>query len=149
MKIELTKKQKFNNRKEIIALLGGDEQKGIAPSKKIKAILLFKNEDEIYKDYFYQKDNQNFYMHTGIGRWGHQDSVTNNMYMRNIAVLNHKSDKKALLVFEKQETSYLFAGEYKLIETHQNVQPDADGIVRRVFVFHLEQVSDVYSCKFN
>jgi len=134
MSIKLNKNQKFNDRREISALLGGDIRKGITNSNKVK-------------DYFYQKDNKKFYMHTGIGRTGHQDSVTNNMYKRNIDVLSHKHDKKVLLVFDKQEPNYLFAGKYKLIETHQNIQPDVTGKLRRVFAFNLEHVSD--TCSFN
>lgn len=43
----------FDSRKEISNLLGGDMVKGIAVSKKYPIILLFANEDELYKDYFY------------------------------------------------------------------------------------------------
>ena len=39
-------------------------------------------------------------------------------------------------MFEKKESQYYFIGEYELIETHQNIQPDADDNLRRVFVFH-------------
>ena len=81
---------------------------------------------------------------TGIGRNGHQDSIDNNMYRLNIEVLSHKMNKRHLLVFEKRKSAYYFAGEYRLMETHQNVQPDSTGILRRVFVFHLEQIAPSY-----
>lgn len=88
----LKEKQTFNNRKEISDLLGGDLQKGIVPTKKINAILLFTNENEIYTDYFYPKGTYDNCMYTGIGRLGHQDSINNNMYDLNIEVLSHKND---------------------------------------------------------
>ncbi|WP_295629303.1 hypothetical protein, partial [uncultured Intestinimonas sp.] len=47
-------------------------------------------------------------------------------------------------IFEKKEGAFFFVGEYRLKETHQNVQPDADGVLRRVFVFHLGQISTTF-----
>lgn len=143
--MELHFGQQYNSRQEISDLLGGDTQKGIAVSTKTNTILLFMNENGIYDDYFYPPKTHDYCMYTGIGRLGHQDSVDNNMYPLNIHVLSHKINGRHLLVFEKQGSSFLFAGEYALTETHQNVQPDANNILRRVFVFHLKQVSDTFS----
>lgn len=58
-------------------------------------------------------------MYTGIGRFGHQDSLENNMYDLNIAVMTHKKEKMPLLLFEKRNNSYFFIGQYELSETHQ------------------------------
>ncbi len=93
------------------------------------------NDEELYSDYFYPKNTYDYCMYTGIGRYGHQDSLNNNMYSRNMDVLTHKKDKRTLLVFDKDENNYIFAGQYELIETHQNVQPDKNDELRRVFVF--------------
>ena len=84
-------------------------------------------------------------MYTGIGRHGHQDSIENNMYDLNMAVLSHRALKKHLLVFEKREKALYFVGEYQLTEMHQNVQPDAGGELRRVFVFHLAQIGTTFT----
>lgn len=140
----LKEKQTFNNRKEISDLLGGDLQKGIVPTKKINAILLFTNENEIYTDYFYPKGTYDNCMYTGIGRLGHQDSINNNMYDLNIEVLSHKKRHMPLLIFEKKNSKYYFIGEYELTETHQNIQPDDKNILRRVFVFHLRKVNNKF-----
>lgn len=145
--MELNFGQCFKSRKEISELLGGDMQKGIAPSSKEPIIMLFTNCGELYTDYFYPKGNYTYCMYTGIGRKGHQDSVQNNMYDLNLAVLSHRAQKKQLLLFEKRNSEYYFVGEYQLMETHQNVQPDDDDTLRRVFVFHLEQVATTYQCK--
>lgn len=83
-------------------------------------------------------------MYTGIGRIGHQDSLSNNMYNLNIDILSHKRDKKRIILFRKEEKIYKFIGEYKLIETHQNIQPDENNMLRQVFVFHLGQVCNEY-----
>lgn len=83
-------------------------------------------------------------MYTGIGRFGHQDSLENNMYDLNISVMTHKKDNIPLLLFEKRKTSYFFIGQYELLETHQNLQPDHNNQIRRVFVFHLKQVCTEY-----
>ena len=66
------------------------------------------------------------------------------MYHLNIEVLSHRTNKKHLLVFEKKDKAMYFVGEYRLTEMHQNVQPDENGMLRRVFVFHLTQVSDYF-----
>lgn len=66
------------------------------------------------------------------------------MYNLDIEVLSHKANHKYLLLFEKNNSNYVFVGEYQLIETHQNIQPDENNIMRRVFVFHLEQITKTY-----
>lgn len=136
--------QLFENRKQISNILGGDVQKGIAKSNKINAILMFTNEEELYTDYFYPKGTYENCMYTGIGRIGHQDNLENNMYNLNMAILTHKEAKKHLLIFEKRNESYYFIGEYQLVETHQNVQPDEKNDLRRVFVFHLKKISEIF-----
>ena len=142
MIITLKPKQKFKNRRDICDELGGDTQKGISISNKINAILLVSNKEQIYKDDFYSKSN-NKLLYTGIGQEGNQDDLKNNSenYYLNIAVLSHKQNKKRLLVFDKIKNEYEFLGEYKLIETYQNTQPDKKGCLRRVFVFHLERIT--------
>lgn len=140
----LTFNQKFISRKEIGDIFGGDLQKGIAKSSKTNAILLFMNKDRLYKDYFYPAKTHSYCMYTGIGPTGHQDSIKNPMYDLNMDVLTHKANNRHLLLFEKVGSEYCFRGEYDLIETHQNIQVDKDNISRRVFVFHLKQVSDSY-----
>jgi len=146
-RIRLTKGDSFDTRAEIAELLGGSNQDGIAVSDKVKAILLFANEEELYKDYFFPKGTYENCLYTGIGRDGHQDSPSNNRYSLNIDVLSHKKDRRALLVFEKQGTKYCFIGKYKLMETHQNIQPDKHGNLRRVFAFHIKWMSDAFSAQ--
>ncbi|MBO1307808.1 hypothetical protein JZO70_16660 [Enterococcus sp. 669A] len=135
--------QLFRNRKEISQLLGGDTQKGIANTQK--AVLLFVNDNEIYSDYFYQEGSTEYLMYTGIGRIGDQDSLENNMYNLNLAVLSHQKDGKDLLVFEKGNFEkgfrYLFHGKYRLLETRQNFQLDDLNNLRRVFIFHLKKIT--------
>ena len=133
--------QEFANRAEIGTLFGCSHQYGITQSSRTDAILLFKNEDELYSDYFYPKGTCDFCMYTGIGRKGHQDSLENKTYDLNMAVLSHKKMCKKLLLFEKRKNSYCFVGEYQLTETHQNIQPDDKSFLRRVFVFHLQLVA--------
>ena len=142
MNLLLEQGYEFVNRVEISKLLGGNPQSGITLATKTKAILLFQNEKELYDDYFYPKGTHNYCMYTGIGRTGHQDSLTNKMYDLNIAVLSHKKQDMPLLLFEKKKGNYYFVGEYELTETHQNIQPDDNNFLRRVFVFHLKKVSD-------
>lgn len=142
--MEIIYKQQFKSRKEINKILGSDIIKGISLTKSADAIVLIMNDEELYSDYFYPKNTYDYCMYTGIGRYGHQDSLQNNMYDRNMAVLTHKKDKRTLLVFDRDKNSYIFAGQYELIETHQNVQPDDNNKLRRVFVFHLKQIANTY-----
>ena len=146
-KVSLVKNQSFNNRAEIGGLLGGNLMNGITLSKKANAILLFANDAELYADYFYPKGTYDNCLYTGIGRRGHQDSVDNKTYALNIDVLSHKKDNKPLLMFEKRGAKYYFIGEYQLVETYQNIQPDDDDKLRRVFVFHIKKISDVFNAE--
>lgn len=139
--MELTFKQRFDTRQEISDLLGGDTQKGIAVSAQTDTILLFMNQGEIYTDFFYPAGTYGSCLYTGIGRYGHQDSIENNMYDLNIAVMSHRLNKRHLLLFEKKDKALYFIGEYRLTETHQNIQPDADNKLRRVFVYHLVSIA--------
>ena len=141
--IELKQGQEFSNRAAIHELLGGNLQSGITMATKARAILLFKNAEELYADHFYPKGSEDYCLYTGIGRVGHQDSLKNHSYDLNIAVMSHKQQGTPLLLFEKRDRKYCFIGEYQLTETHQNVQPDDNNILRRVFVFHLEKISDI------
>jgi len=146
-KVKLAQNQKFNSRAAIRDLLGGNLVDGITASTKTNAMLLFANEAELYTDYFYPKGTYENCLYTGIGRRGHQDSLNNKRYTLNIDILSHKKDKRALLVFEKRESKYFFIGKYQLMETHQNVQPDDDNNLRRVFVFHIKRVADVFNAR--
>lgn len=143
--MELQKNQKFENRDAIKRLLGGNPQMGITRSSVVKAILLFINEDELYSDGFFRKDDCEYLQYTGIGRTGHQDSLKNKNYHLNMAVLTHKMNDDALLVFVKKGSNYIFRGRFELIETHQNYQLDDLKELRRVFVFHLKKISDEYN----
>ncbi len=143
--MEVKFRQKFKTRQEISDLLGGDTQKGIAKSIKTNTILLFMNEDGLYSDYFYPKGKYDYCMYTGIGRKGHQDNVSNVMYDLNMEIMTHKRNNKNLIVFEHKSNEWIFIGQYELLETHQNVQPDDNNELRRVFVFHLHKISDFYS----
>ena len=93
--IRLVQGQEFTNRAEISELLGGNPQSGITLASNSKAILLFKNEEELYSDYFYPRGSYDYCMYTGIGRSGHQDSLKNKMYDLNIAVLSHKKQGRS------------------------------------------------------
>lgn len=141
-RIKLENGQRFDSRAAISELLGGNMQSGITLASKANAILLFKNEEELYSDSFYPKGSKDFCLYTGIGRTGHQDSIENHAYDLNIAVLSHKQQGKPLLLFEKRNGKNCFVGEYQLTETHQNTQPDDNNFLRRVFVFHLKKISD-------
>lgn len=138
--------QTFESREKISQLLGGDTQKGIAKSARFESlILLFMNTDGLYLDHFYPKGSYANCLFTGIGRVGNQDSpVDNPMYDLNVAVMAHLSTGKRLLLFEKDGGLYHFRGEYSLKETHQNIQPDDEGKMRRVFVFHIVRKSDTF-----
>ena len=145
--VNLMKNQSFNSRAEIRALLGGNLEYGITLSTKIRAILLFANDEKLYKDYFYPKGKYDNCLYTGIGQRGHQDDTSKLTYSLNIAVLSHKKDKRALLVFEKKKSKYYFVGKYDLIEMYQNIQHDADNKLRRVFIFHIKKMADAFSAK--
>ena len=78
--MEINYKQRFEDRRAINKMLGSDIVKGISLTKKADAIVLIMNDEELYSDYFYPKNTYDYCMYTGIGRYGHQDSINNNMY---------------------------------------------------------------------
>ena len=141
--MNLTEGSTYPYRADISAMFGGDVNKGIAkPAVREDVILLFANEDEVYLDYFYPKKTHDFCLFTGIGRRGNQDSPEDNKdcYSLNIAVLDHQRTKRSLLLFEKASGQYVFRGEYALTGTSQNIQPDENDELRRVFLFHLKRI---------
>lgn len=142
--MELKMNQEFENRDAIKYLLGGHPQKGITKSSVVKAILLFINEDELYSDGFFIKDDHEHLLYTGIGRIGHQDSIKNKSYNLNMAILTHRANQETLLVFAKKNSNYFFKGCFELLETHQSIQLDDLQELRRVFIFHLQKISDNY-----
>ena len=143
--MKLVTGQTFPRRKDIKDLLHGNPQMGITKSTVVNAILLFVNENELYKDGFYTKDDTLYLRYTGIGRTGHQDSEENKTYYLNSAVLKHKEDGNSLLVFSKNKSGdYTFRGTFELTETIKEEQPDSKNSLRRVFVFHLKKVSDTF-----
>lgn len=144
--MEIKYRQKFATRQDISDLIGGDARKGVAKSAKTQTISLFLNEDELYSDYFYEKDNTEYCMYTGIGRIGHQDSIDNVMYDLNMEIMTHKKNGRSLLLFSRKNGVWLFKGVFELTETHQNVQPDDHGDLRRVFVFHLKRIAKQFVC---
>jgi hypothetical protein len=143
--MEIKYRQKFATRQDISDLIGGDARKGVAKSAKTQTISLFLNDAELYSDYFFEKGNNKYCMYTGIGRIGHQDSVDNVMYDLNMEIMTHKKNSRSLLLFERKNSVWVFMGVFELTETHQNVQPDDNGNLRRVFVFHLKMIDDRYS----
>lgn len=140
----ITVGQNINTRKEISKILGGDVVKGITVSSQYNVILLFANDRGTYKDHFYEKNNEKYCLYTGIGKAGHQDSPQNNMYNLNLAVLNHQDSNLDLLLFRKHGKGYRFEGVFQLLETYQNVQVDFNNDLRRVFMFHLTKIEDIF-----
>ena len=86
--IRLVQGQEFTNRAEISELLGGNPQSGITLASNSKAILLFKNEEELYSDYFYPRGSYDYCMYTG----NHE----NNVYINLRGLVTGKRKKKVL-----------------------------------------------------
>ena len=121
-------------------LYGGRQQGGIAPSSTSPNILLFTDAKSGEQwGYFdgWQADGRFYY--TGEGQKGDMQMVQGNK-----AILAHRSDGRAIRLFEGARGEVVYRGEFVLDEAepyHRAEGPERDSaLLREVFVFHLVPV---------
>lgn len=76
--------------------------------------------------------------YTGEGRFGNQK-----MAKGNLALKRQIEEKYPLYVFEKKSPGrYAFLGRYNVLNVRKDVQADAEGREREVFIFELSKVHE-------
>ncbi|MEM3596575.1 MAG: hypothetical protein QXJ53_00365 [Candidatus Bathyarchaeia archaeon] len=80
----------------------------------------------------------NIILYTGEGRFGNQK-----MARGNLALKRQVEEKYPLYVFEKKSPGrYAFLGRYNVLNVRKDVQVDANGEEREVFIFELSKVRE-------
>lgn len=127
----------YHRRQDIHARYKGQQYGGISTPANLPYVFIFSSEagDEFgYSDGF-QTDGT--YWYTGEGQVGDMQ-----MAKGNAAILNHRHQGKALLLFEApakaSKGSVRFAGEMAYMAHHWGQKPDRTGPLRQAVVFHLE-----------
>lgn len=119
------------------AEVGGRTQGGIGPSRKTPNVLIFTDPaaGEPHGYYDEWRDDGCFH-YTGEGQRGDQQ-----MKSGNAAILNHKSEGRALRLFTGARGTVTYEGEFELDESKPYYRTDApetgDGPLREVIVFRL------------
>jgi hypothetical protein len=124
-------------RTELHALYGGSGQSGISPSRTTPNILVFTDprsgERHGYFDRWAADDS---FHYTGEGQRGDQT-----MTKGNLAILNHRTDGRALRVFQGATGTVQYVGQFVLYElepyTITTAPSTGNGPPRQVIRFHL------------
>lgn len=126
--------QVYNRKKEIHKMYDGQTQGGISTPAKHNIIFLFTGDSGKsygYKDEF--KDDGTFW-YTGEGQKGHMEMVRGNK-----AIRDHVTTQKTMYLFEYIKTATVrCVGEATYLGHHIEERPDANGNLRKAYVFELE-----------
>lgn len=125
------------------AAFGGGGQGGIAPSRRSPNVLIFSDpasgEQHGYFDGWHE---DGLFHYSGEGQRGDQQ-----MRVGNLAILNHRSDGRALRVFNGAGGIVTYVGEFVIADEEPYYLTDApetnDGPVRQVIVFRLRPLDAV------
>lgn len=124
-------------RKELHRRFGGQWQGGISPSAQTPNVFIFYDPETGHQHGYYDEWRADGCLHyTGEGQRG--DQV---MKAGNAAIFNHKSQGRALRVFQGARGVVTYEGEFELDDAEPMQRTDApetdDGPLRQVFVFRL------------
>ncbi|MGI8336755.1 restriction endonuclease [Actinomadura scrupuli] len=130
-------------RRDLHEEYGGRRQGGIGPSRVTANVLLFTDPLKGHQHgYFDGWGSDDCYHYTGEGQIGDQKLVQGNL-----AVLNHRTDGRALRLFRAVVGGVEYLGEFELDESEPYYLTDApetgDGPVRSVIMFRLRPVGEV------
>ena len=129
--------QVYNRREDIHAVLGGQQQGGIATPASSPVIVLFTGEAGEQHGYADGWDGSGVFHYTGEGQIGPMEFLRGNR-----AIRDHASDGKDLLLFEAtaKRGMYRFLGRFDCANWEIRDRPDRDGNTRPAIVFHLISV---------
>ena len=124
-------------RKQLHVKYGGRTQGGIGPSAKTPNVMIFTDPIAGEKHGYYDGWMPDGLFHySGEGQYGDQ-----RMLSGNASILNHKSEGRALRVFQGARGNVTYLGEFAVAGWYEADAPETgDGPLRKVIVFELEPV---------
>lgn len=128
-------------RREVHARFGGSRQGGIAPSKKVPAVLFFTDPTTGHQHGYYDGwDDDGLFNYVGEGQKGDQQFVRGNK-----AIREHRDFGRSLEGFLAHGTEVTYLGEFELSDTYfRDAHETGDAnIVRQVIVFRLRPLEKV------
>lgn len=126
-------------RVELHGRYGGRRQGGISPSKQSPNVFLFTDQARgALHGYIYDGANADgFYHYTGEGQYGDQ-----RMAQGNRAIRDHRSEGRALHLFDSHAGSTTYMGEFEYVDHYTADAPETnEGPIRSVIVFRLRRLS--------
>lgn len=118
---------------------GGRRQGGISPSKQSPNVFLFTDQAQgAIHGYIYDGAHEDgFYHYTGEGQYGDQRMVQGNK-----AIRDHKSEKRALHLFDVSGGAATYMGEFEYVDDYRADAPETgEGPLRSVIVFRLRRLT--------
>lgn len=126
-------------RKQLHAKYGGRTQGGIGPSAKSPNVMIFTDQVAGEKHGYYDDWIDGFFHYSGEGQHGDQ-----RMLSGNASILNHKTERRALRVFDGARGVVTYRGEFEIdadLPWYEADAPETDGgPLRKVIVFRLRAV---------
>jgi hypothetical protein len=126
-------------RVELHERYGGRRQGGISPSKQSPNVFLFTDQAQgALHGYIYDGAHEDgFYHYTGEGQYGDQQMVQGNK-----AVRDHKSERRALHLFDANGGTTTYMGEFEYVDDYRADAPETnEGPLRSVIVFRLRRLT--------
>jgi 5-methylcytosine-specific restriction enzyme A len=124
----------YNRVRHIHDVYGGQRQGGISTPKGGTFIFLFTGESGGQYGYHDGPSGDGIFLYTGEGQIGDMEFVRGNL-----AIRDHISDGRDLLLFEKlgERGSYRFLGYFTCDGFEYGTAPDRIGTSRRIIIFNL------------
>ncbi|MEM0096405.1 MAG: YDG/SRA domain-containing protein [Candidatus Bathyarchaeia archaeon] len=136
----------FSNR-EISRMFNVCTRRGIRYSGNLKTgishvvltTVLSKTPEESVENPYNDRFEGEVLLYTGEGKFGDQQ-----MTRGNLALKMQMEKRFPIYVFEKKSPGkYIFLGQYNVVSVQTEKQYDVRGVLRNVFIFRLEKVSDL------
>jgi 5-methylcytosine-specific restriction protein A len=128
----------YHRQQDIHAKYGGQERGGIATPQAVPYIFLFTGESGEQYGYRDGWDEEGVFRYTGEGQVGDMEFVRGNL-----AIRDHASDGKDLLLFERTDKGlYRYLGPFVCASWEYRNALDRNGRQRRAIVFHLVRQED-------
>ncbi|MTI15572.1 HNH endonuclease [Sansalvadorimonas verongulae] len=131
--------KEYHRRSEIHGIYRGQAQGGISTPKEHPVVFVFTSDEGAKHGYKDEYREDGIFWYTGEGQKGPM-----RMESGNKAIRDHKKNNKTLHIFEYTKRAYVrYVGVAECIGFHEEQRPDNDGMMRSVFIFHLDIDSTV------
>jgi len=126
--------QEYNRRRDIHAIISGQEMGGISTPADFPVVLLFTGASGDVYGYEDKFRNDGVFLYTGEGQVGDMKFDRGN-----IAIRDSTATGKELLLFEQRRKGFVhFVGRAKYLGHHIEQRPDSKGAIRDAIIFELD-----------